>query len=143
MRIAWIVPCRYVEVHENLATIVGGGIDRVYVPFLPAPGPIQVLCATRIVADISELDEPGQTDPKHELVCRVHAPDMQLVSELKQPFGMNGEPDARLDPAAIIPIGVVFAPVEVGQYTIEIAVDERGLSFPMTVEVQESPATPE
>lgn len=111
-----------------------------FVPSLPPPGPIQILCATRIVAPHDELDEEGQTEPKHELSCRVHSPSMELVSELKQPFGISGEAqDVTLDAAVILPIGVVFAPEEEGQHTIEIAVDDRGFSMPFTVVVGQAP----
>ena len=134
MRIAWLVPCRYLEVNGNLATIVGGGIDRVWVPTLPPPVPVQVLCAARVVASVDELDEPGQTEPKHTLTSRVYGPDMSVLSKLAQPFGISGEiADPMTDPAVIIPVGVVFEPAEPGQHTIEIAVDDRNVTFPLNI----------
>lgn len=134
MRIAWVVPCRYVEVNENLATIVGGGIDRIWVPTFPPPTPVQVLCATRVVAELDELDDPEGGEPQHTLTSRVFGPDMEIVSELSQPFGVGGEVvDPTIDPAVIIPIGVVFEPVGLGQHTVEIAVDDRSATFPLTV----------
>ena len=46
MNIDWVIPCRFVEVHDNLATIIGAGIDTVWVPGVPHP----VHSATRIDA---------------------------------------------------------------------------------------------
>ena len=136
MKIAWVVPCRYVEVNDNLATIVGGGIDRIWVPSFPPPGPVQILCATRIVAGHDEIDEQDSVEPEHELACRVYGPSMQLASELKQPMGISGEiDDPTVDAALIIPIGVVFMPEEPGTHTIEISVDGRGVSVPLAVVV--------
>lgn len=110
--------------------------------FVPEfPFAVQVLCATRIVAPQDELDEEGQEEPEHELTCRVHGPSLELVSELKQPFGINGQPqDVTLDAAVIVPIGVVFEPQVEGQHTIEIAVDDRGISVPFTI-VESPPET--
>ncbi len=65
---------------------------------------------------------------------------MDLISELAQPFGISGSFDPSIEPAVIIPIGVVFLPQEVGQHTIEIAVDDRGFSVPMTVVLGAQPA---
>lgn len=140
MRIGWAIACRYVEVHDNLATIIGGGIDRVAVPTMPSPAPVQILCAVRIVASHDEVTEEPEHEPQHTLVCRVHDPSMALVSELPQPFGMSGQTaDPTVEPAAILPVGVVFQPEEEGQSTIEIAVDDRAVSFPLIVIVGAPP----
>ena len=139
MRVGWVIPCRYVEVNNNLATIVGGGIDRVWVPGLPVPGPVQMLCAARIIADHAEIDAEAQGEPEHTLTSRVYDPSMNLVSELPQPFGLTGDFDPAIEPAVILPIGVVFEPQEEGLHTIEIAVDDRGFSVPLTVRVGQMP----
>lgn len=36
LRVDWAIACRYAEVNNNLATIVGGGIDHTYIPALGA-----------------------------------------------------------------------------------------------------------
>lgn len=139
MRVGWVIPCRYVEVTNNLATIVGAGIDRVWVPSIPPPQPVQVLSAVRIVADHDEIHaEPPQEGP-NTLACRIHGPSMELVSELSQPFAMSGSFDPAIEPAVIMPVGVAFQPEEEGQYTFEIAVDDRSFSVPLTV-IQASPS---
>ena len=135
MRVSWVIPCRYVEVNANLATSVGGNIDRAGVPAGPASLPVQVLCAVRISAAHEELDRPEQSEPGHSIACRVYGPSMALISELAQPFGFAGEFDAAVEPAIVLPVGVVFQPMEVGQHTLEIAVDDRGYSVPFTIAV--------
>lgn len=60
MLVEWVIPCRYVEVNGNLITIVSGNIDRLSVPFLPAPVPVQILAAIRITAAHAELDEKAK-----------------------------------------------------------------------------------
>lgn len=140
MLVGWVIPCRYVEVNGNLATIVGGGIDRLWVPEVPPRAPVQVLCAARIVAEHDEIAPPGEEGPQHTLACRVYSPSMALVSDLPQPFGISGTFEPAIQPAVILPIGVVFRPEEEGQYTIEIAVDDRGFSVPLTVRVGQPPA---
>ena len=37
MNVDWVIPCRYVEVHDNLGTLVGAGIDTFWVPELRPP----------------------------------------------------------------------------------------------------------
>jgi hypothetical protein len=133
LRVGWVIPCRYVEVTNNLATIVGAGIDHVWVPSIPPPQPVQILCAVRIVANHDEVHvEPPEEGP-NTLTCRIHDPSMEVVSDLPAPFAMSGTFDPAIEPAVIMPIGVAFEPQEQGQYTIEIAVDERSFSVPLTV----------
>ena len=69
--------------------------------------------------------------------------DLVLVSELEQPFALSGDFDPSIEPAVIIPVGVVFQPQEEGQHTVEIAVDDRGFSVPMTVVVAQPPGAGE
>ena len=135
MRIGWVIPCRYVEVHQNLATIVGAGIDRVWLPELPPPEPVGILCAVRVVASHEEIDDEPPDEPEHTLVNRVYDPSMKVISELTQPFALGGTFEPQMEPAVILPIGVMFEPSEEGLHTIEIAADDRGFSVPFTVAI--------
>jgi hypothetical protein len=75
LNIDWVIPCRYVEVHDNLGTIVGAGIDTFWVPELPSP--IQVLLAIRLLALADELDgEP------HVATTRIRSPLGEVISEV-------------------------------------------------------------
>ena len=42
MNVDWVIPCRYVEVHDNLGSMIGAGIDTFWVPELPARAPSAV-----------------------------------------------------------------------------------------------------
>jgi hypothetical protein len=53
-------------VHDNLATIIGGGIDTLWLQDLPAP--IQVPLAVRVLATSDEL-AGGQEHPFVNLDC--------------------------------------------------------------------------
>src|SRR3954471_21387579 len=56
MNVDWVIPCRYVEVHDNLGSMIGAGIDTFWVPEVPAP--LQVMLAVRLTATAEELS-PG------------------------------------------------------------------------------------
>ena len=53
MKIESVIPCRYVEVRDNIATIVGAGGDRFVVK--EAPWEIEIMFAIRISALVEEL----------------------------------------------------------------------------------------
>jgi hypothetical protein len=53
VKIEWVIPCRYVEVRDNLATIVGAGGDRFVIT--EEPREIEIMLAIRISALIEEL----------------------------------------------------------------------------------------
>ncbi len=80
MGVDWAIACRFVEVHDNLVTVVGGGIDRTTVPALPAQ--IAFMLAVRFVAPPEEL---GQDNP-HPLRLAITSPSGGLVSELDAEF---------------------------------------------------------
>jgi hypothetical protein len=137
MKIGWLVPCRYVEVTNSLATIVGAGIDQIAVAELPVPEPLQVTCAMRVVAEHHELDD-GQ---EHLLTCRVYDPQMEVSSEEVIPLEMHGSGEEPVLPALILPMAVTFAPQEEGQHTIEVELDGSRQMVPMIVRLapEESP----
>ncbi|MEX2108509.1 MAG: hypothetical protein WD827_06455 [Solirubrobacterales bacterium] len=53
MKIEWVIPCRYVEVRDNIATILGAGGDRFVVT--EEPWEIAIMLAIRISALVEEL----------------------------------------------------------------------------------------
>lgn len=65
MNIEWVIPCRFVEVHDNLGTIVGAGIDTFWVQELPSR--IQLMLAIRLLGMIEELDP----DINHSVTNRI------------------------------------------------------------------------
>jgi hypothetical protein len=83
MNIDWIIPCRYVEVHDNLATIIGGGIDTFWVEELPST--IQLLLAIRLTGLSEEFT------PDHSTATRIKDPSGNTISEMKGEFAIGAE----------------------------------------------------
>lgn len=135
MHVDWVIPCRYCEVNGNMVTIVGGNIDRITVPVVPALDPLRVLCGVRVVADHSEVDAEPTLEPPHRMITRVYGPSMELVNEMQEPFGLVGDFPPDIQPAVVMPIAVIFQPETAGQHMIEIAVDDRGRSAPLSIVV--------
>lgn len=71
MNVDWLVTCRYAESDGTVGTIVGAGIDVLFVPQFPSP--VGVMLAVRLAAPAEEIEE-GQ---EHELVGFVRKPDGQ------------------------------------------------------------------
>ncbi len=135
MHVDWVIPCRYCEVNGNMVTIVGGNIDRITVPMVPALDPLRVLCGVRVVADHDEVDREPTSEPPHRMITRVYGPSLDLVNEMQEPFGLVGEFPEDIQPAVVMPIAVIFTPEAEGQHTIEIAIDDRGRSAPLSIVV--------
>ena|ERR1035437_725493 len=129
MNIDWVIPCRYVEVHDNLGTIIGAGIDTTWVPELPAP--IAVVIAIRLLAMAEELDGSDE----HITANRVRDPNGDVISELSFPFGFGGGESAKPEWLTGIMVSslVQFEATEEGTYTIEHEVDGSTKAFPMHV----------
>lgn len=128
MNIDWLIPCRYVEIHDNLGTIIGAGIDTYFVPELPAA--VQVLLAVRLLAMEEELDP----DVQHRSVNRVRDPAGTVLSEVAGDFtveGSHGQPEwlAGLMVATV----VVFEAAAAGTYTLEHGVDDSTASLPIHI----------
>jgi hypothetical protein len=130
VNIAWVIPCRFVEVHDNLATIVGGGIDTLWVPELPAP--LQIVLCVRLTGTPEELTE----DQQHKAVNRVRDPQGNVVSEISGEFAIGVE-SARPDwlVGISLPTAIQFEATEEGTYTIDHLVDDAEYSIPMHVAV--------
>lgn len=128
MNIDWIIPCRYAEVHDNLATIIGAGIDTWWLPELPAP--VQVGVVVRLLASAEELG----ADHDHTVRNIMRAPDGSTLSDLEETFQANAA-HARtewLNGLVVVTI-VVFEATEEGTYTFEHIVDASTKSVPLHV----------
>ena len=137
MNIDWVIPCRYAEVHDNLATIVGGGVDTYWQPELPAR--IQVFLAIRLLATPEEL---AAAEP-HTAVNRIRNPEGDVLEEVRGEIVMSGtaaRPDWLV--GKTIPALAVFEADDEGTYTIEIEVDDASSSLPIHV-VLGTPGSPE
>lgn len=91
MNVDWIIPCRFVEVHDNLGTLVGAGIDTFWLPELPAA--VQVVMAVRLLG----LPEELATDVQHRGRNVVRGPDGETVSDISGEFTIAGGEQARPD----------------------------------------------
>jgi hypothetical protein len=131
VRINWAIPCRYAEVQQQGATIVGAGADLVVVPELPAP--VGVLFAIRFVGDPEELD--GVTP--HKTVVRLFDPDGASMGE--QEGQIIGGPVQQVVVGylaeVIIPMGVVIDAQRDGSYSVEFEIDGDRLRVPIHVVV--------
>ncbi len=127
MNIDWVIPCRYAEIHDNLATIVGGGIDTYWLPELPAP--IQVVIAVRVLALAEEFD--GR---EHAVANRVRDPHGELISEVIGQLAIAGEA-ARPEWLTGITLASVvqFDVTEEGTYTLEHVIDDVTAALPIHV----------
>jgi uncharacterized protein DUF6941 len=125
----WVIPCRYLEVHDNLGTIIGAGIDTYWLPELPQT--ITVVLAVRLLATADELDENVQ----HHTINRVRDPSGELVSEVGGEFAMGGGESARPGwlTGMILPSLVQIEVTEEGTYTIEHELDGSSKSLPIHV----------
>jgi len=129
VRIDWAIPCRYVEVVDGLATIVGAGANIFTTPEFPTA--IGLMVAIRIAANEGDNHD-------HLFGSRVLGPDMEPVTDRGEiQFNMgevNPAKPAGWEQTVVQPVGVQF-PAEVeGQYTLELTVDDRSATVPLVVQ---------
>ena len=128
MNIDWVIPCRYIEVHDNLGTLVGAGIDTLWVAGFPSL--VSVTMAVRLLATSDELG-PGKPHTSRNVV---RGPDGDVVADVAQQFEAGGQPD-RTDYLAglILPLVVQFEAKVEGTYSFEHIVDQSSKSIPLHV----------
>jgi uncharacterized protein DUF6941 len=128
LHIDWVIPCRYVEVHDNLGTIIGAGIDTLWVQELPTP--VQVVMAVRLAGTADEVTP----DHAHEAANIVRDPNGDVVSEVSGELRVGVE-DAREDwlTGLVLPTVVRFEATGEGTYTIEHKVDDATSSVPLHI----------
>jgi hypothetical protein len=128
VNIDWVIPCRYAEVHDNLGTIVGAGIDVFVVPELPSV--VQVNLAIRITATAEEL-APGKVHQGRTIIVN---PNGETGSEAEIEFALGVE-NPRTDwlNGFIFPATVQFEAADVGTYTIEHVLGGQSNAIPIHV----------
>jgi len=132
VNIDWVIPCRYAEVHDNLATMVGAGIDTFWFQELPAA--VQVGVVVRLLATGDELG------PEHDHTMRnvIRGPDGEPLSEQDATFkaGTAEEVSAAradwLNGIALMTM-VAFEATEPGTYMFELIVDGSTKATPLHV----------
>lgn len=138
MIIDWIVPCRYVEVHDNLGTMVGAGIDRFGVPAFPAP--LQVVMAVRLAG------LPDDIVGKHTTRNIIKAPDGSVLSDLSGDFDVNAggeiDTDSQWLQGLMFPLAIAFQADAPGTYTFEMTVDGSTAAVPLHVSQGPVPGMP-
>src|SRR4051812_48778199 len=78
------IPCRFVEGHDNLATIVGAGIDTFWLP--QDPRVVGVMFALRVTAMADELEGSA-----HRMLERIRDPEGNVVHEMEGEFGAQAQ----------------------------------------------------
>jgi hypothetical protein len=134
LNIDWVIPCRYLEVHDNLGTIIGAGIDTLWLPDLPAP--VQVMMAVRLLAMADELTE----EHAHSAKNVVRDPAGEIVTEVSGELRVSGQ-GAREEwlTGLVLPTVVQWEATEEGAYTIEHVVDDASSSVPIHIVVGAPP----
>ncbi len=128
MNVDWVIPCRYVEVHDNLGSIIGAGIDTFWLPELPSP--LQLMLAVRLTATPEEL-APGI---QHVLRTVVTDANAELVFEAGLEFEANTEDtQAEWLNSLVMPSVVQVEVVEAGTFQLEESVDGNSKSIPLHV----------
>lgn len=138
MNIDWVIPCRFVEVHDNLGTLIGAGIDTFWVQSLPAP--IAVAMALRLTAMADELGP----DHPHSIRNLIRDPDGGTLSDVTGEF-MAEASGARTNWLNGIMLSslITFEAVEEGAYAFELTVDGASTSaVPLHIVHGAPPAAP-
>lgn len=120
MRIAWAVPCRYAEVVENVAHILGGGISVVHVPEVPTT--VGLFVALCIGGSEHELGE----DQQHIVSARALNPaHEEILPQLDIPFAAPHWGPAGGESTFVLPLQPVMPISEFGLHMLEFNIDGR------------------
>lgn len=130
MRIEWTIACRYVEVHDGLATMVGAGLDRMTVKQLPSP--VRVLFAVRVA--VAPEDAAGA----HQLTASVLNDAMEPIGNpLTATIETKGQPHKQpgWEGHHTLPIGIAFQAAAEGVYTVIFAIDDKTHDYPLVIQL--------
>ena len=130
MQVDWVVTCRYAESDGSVATIVGAGIDVLYVAGFPHE--VGIMVAVRLSAPFEEVS----ADQGHQLIGRILGPDGAPVRARDGSAVAPLELDLHTTTGAsqLVPgwlatplhaIGLQWWAPHEGTYTIEIGVDDE------------------
>jgi hypothetical protein len=115
VNIGWAIPCRYVEVHDNLATIVGAGIDTFW---------------------FEELPSTVGLDQEYATANRIKDPNGGTVHEATGTFALQADSAKPEFLAGVtLPVALQFEVSEEGTYAIEFEFGDAWASLPMHVVV--------
>ena len=122
MEIAWALACRFAEqAPDGTATLVGAGIDSLFVSETPAD--VGVFLMMRIAGAAYEFEE------QHTVAVRLVDPERDEHDVLSAAFGPIGEPppDAQpgLDVGVLVPAAIGWTAAHFGLYTLEVLIDGR------------------
>ncbi len=136
LRVDWAIACRFAEVNNNLATIVGGGIDHTLVPALPAP--VQVIVLARLVGP------PEEFQGEHTVACAAYAPNLSELARVEGRLVIPAIPPADWVLAIYYPMAVQFLASDAGAYRLEVSIDNsEAYPIPMHVTDQPPPGMPQ
>jgi hypothetical protein len=129
MRIDWAIPCRYCEVVNGELTMAGGGADEFTVLELPTE------IGTWVALCIAAPDDMTGPDRPHAFSSRILGPDMAEVegTKLDLPFDMAPAPVEGWEAQEIVPTYHHFVVETAGTYTLDMAVDGRHTTVPISV----------
>lgn len=135
MRVEWAVACRFVEVHDGLATMVGAGVDNIGVASVPSE--VGIMFAVRIAI------APGDSG-KHKLTARVLNPQMDQIGELAAEFEIGaGQPHTQpgWEGHITVPLAFGWPVAEPGAYLLHFECGTASVDLPMMVLLAQDPTT--
>lgn len=116
MKIDWVIPCRYAEVNDNLATIIGAGGDRFML--LEEPWTVEIMLAIRITALVEELGP----DKVYPVENSIRDPEGNIIHEEVGSFSATARGDIQ-DPTWLQGVFIAtearFAAEVEGTYTFK------------------------
>jgi hypothetical protein len=120
--VVWALTCRFAETTpDGTATLVGAGLDSVWVQEVPAD--VGVFLMMRIAGAAYEF---GET---HTLAVKLIDPERDEQEVLTATFGpieeMPPQHHPALDPGILVPAGIGWRAEHLGLYTLDVLVDDR------------------
>lgn len=130
MRIGWAIPCKYLEVHDGLGTLIGAGANHYAVAEFPTT--LSVWVAVQVHGHRSEVEAD------HGLAIQPLGPDMEPCGA---PLDMGFRFPAQRAPnepegwevGALIPTLITFVAEDRGTYTLQLNIDDKTTTVPLYV----------